>query len=173
LDPLKGELKILISKELQEGFNAQIGHEFAASVQYIGIAGYFKSENLELLANLFFDQASEEIEHGMKFVNYILDTSGELCIPVIPEAKFDFTSAEEAVKAALDWEIEVTSQINALMDLAKNQNDHLAQYFLQWFIDEQLEEITKMEQLLSVVQRAGEKNLLMVEAYLIHLGKGE
>lgn len=164
---------MLISKELQDGFNAQIGHEFAASVQYIGIAGYFKAENLEMLSDLFFDQAAEEIEHGMKFVNYILDTSGKLNIPVIPQANFDFASAEEAVQAALDWEIEVTGQINALMDLAKEQNDHLAQYFLQWFIDEQLEEITKMEQLLSVVQRAGEKNLLMVEAYLVHLDKGD
>lgn len=164
---------MLISKELQDGFNAQIGHEFAASVQYIGIAGYFKAENLELLSDLFFDQAAEETEHGMKFVNYILDTSGELNIPVIPQAKFDFTSAKEAVQAALDWEIRVTGQINALMDLAKEQNDHLGQYFLQWFVDEQLEEITKMEQLLSVIQRAGEKNLLMVEAYLVHLDKGD
>jgi ferritin len=164
---------MLISKELQDGFNAQIGHEFAASVQYIGIAAYFKAENLELLADLFFEQAEEETEHGMKFVNYLLDTSGELSIPVIPKAKFDFTSAKEAVEAALNWEIEVTGQINRLMDLAKEQNDHLAQYFLQWFVDEQLEEITKMEQLLSVVHRAGENNLLMVEAYLAHLNKGK
>jgi ferritin len=163
---------MLISKELQDGCNAQIGHEFAASVQYIGIAGYFKAENLELLADLFFDQAAEETEHGMKFVNYLLDTSAELRIPAIPEVKFDFKSAEEAVEAALNWEIEVTGQINRLMDLAKEQNDHLAQYFLQWFVDEQLEEITKMEQLLSVVRRAGENNLLMVEAYLAHLNKG-
>ena len=164
---------MLISKELQEGINAQIGHEFAASMQYIGIAGYFKRENLELLANLFFEQAEEENEHAMKFVNYILDTSGELRIPVIPEAKYDFTSAEEAVEAAQNWEIEVTDQINSLMDLAKEQNDHLAQFFLQWYIDEQLEEITKMDQLLSVVRRAGENNLLMVEAYLAHITKGE
>ncbi len=164
---------MLISKELQEGINAQIGHEFAASMQYIGIAGYFKMENLELLADLFFDQAQEESEHAMKFVNYLLDTSGELRIPVIPQAKFDFSSAEEAVQAAMNWEIEVTDQINSLMDLAKAQNDHLAQYFLQWYIDEQLEEITKMDQLLSVVRRAGENNLLMVEAYLVHLNKGE
>ena len=131
---------MLISKELQEGINAQIGHEFAASMQYIGIAGYFKTENLELLADLFFEQAEEESEHALKFVNYILDTSGELRIPMIPEAKFDFSSAEEAVQAGLNWEIDVTNQINSLMDLAKEQNDHLAQYFLQWYIDEQLED---------------------------------
>jgi ferritin len=57
------------------------------------------------------------------------------------------------------------------MDLAVSQNDYLAQNFLQWFVDEQLEEVMKMDQLLSVVRRAGERNLLMVEAYLIHIDK--
>lgn len=163
---------MLISKELQDGFNAQIGHEFGASMQYLGIAGYFQSENLSLLAKFFFDQAEEERAHAIKFVHYVLDTDGQLRIPAIPEARFDFKSAEEAVEAALNWEKEVTGQINRLMDLARAQNDYLAQNFLQWFVDEQLEEITKMDQLLSVVRRAGEKNLLMVEAYLAHLDSG-
>jgi len=57
------------------------------------------------------------------------------------------------------------------MDLAVSQNDYLAQNFLQWFVDEQLEEVMKMDQLLSVVRRAGERNLLMVEAYLVHIDK--
>lgn len=163
---------MLISKELQDGFNAQIGHEFGASMQYLGIAGFFQNENLTLLAKLFFEQAEEEKEHAMKFVHFVLDTAGQLRIPTIPEARFDFKSAEEAIQAALDWEKEVTSQINRLMDLARAQNDYLAQNFLQWFVNEQLEEITKMDQLLSVVRRAGEKNLLMVEAYLAHLNSG-
>jgi ferritin len=160
---------MMISKEVQDGFNAQIGHEFGAFMQYLGIAGFFKAENLTLLAKLFFEQAEEEKEHAMKFVHYILDTNGLLRIPAIQEAKFDFKSAEEAVQAALTWEKEVTRQINSLMDTAVKQNDYLAQNFLNWFVDEQLEEVTKMEQLLSVIQRAGDKNLLMVEAYLAHL----
>jgi ferritin len=164
---------MMISKELQDGFNAQIGHEFGASIQYLGIAGYFHTENLSLLAKLFFEQSEEEKEHAMKFVHYVLDTDGALSIPVIPEAKFDFKSAEEAIEAALNWEKEVTGQIHQLMDLAHSQHDYLSQSFLQWFVDEQLEEITKLEQLLSVVRRAGERNLLMVEAYLVHLDTGD
>jgi ferritin len=82
-----------------------------------------------------------------------------------------FASAEEAVQAALNWEKEVTRQITALMDLAIKENDYLAQSFLQWFIDEQLEEVVKMERVLSVVKQSGEKNLLMVEAYLVHIEK--
>jgi bacterioferritin B len=162
---------MLISKELQDAMNAQIGNEFGASMQYLGIAGFFQKENLTLLAKLFFEQADEEKEHAVKFVHYVLDTMGELRIPVIREAKFDFSSAEEAVAAALNWEEEVTRQINNLMSIAVSKNDYLARQFLDWFVEEQLEEINKMDQLLSVIRRAGEKNLLMVEAYLVHLGE--
>jgi ferritin len=75
------------------------------------------------------------------------------------------------VQAALTWEEEVTRQITALMDQAVKDNDYLAQSFLQWFIDEQLEEVVKMDRLLSVIRQSGEKNLIMVEAYLIHIEK--
>lgn len=162
---------MLISRELTQAFNEQIGHEFGASLQYLSIAGHFDQQKLKLLAKLFFDQAEEEKEHALKFVHYLLNTKGELRIPAIPEPKPSFASAEEAAQAALNWEEEVTGQIRGLMDLAVAQNDYLAQNFLQWFIDEQLEEILKMDQLLSVIRRAGERNLLMVEAYLVHLDK--
>ena len=160
---------MLISKELQDGMNAQIGNEFGACMQYLGIAGYFHKENLTLLAKLFFEQAEEEKEHAMKFVHYILDTNAKLRIPPVTQAKFDFKSAEECIEAALNWEKEVTAQITRLLDIAVGDKDYLSQNFLNWFIDEQLEEINKMDGLLSVVRRAGEKNLLMMEAYLAHM----
>jgi bacterioferritin B len=162
---------MLISPELTQAFNEQIGHEFGASMQYLGIAGYFEAQNLRLLAKLFFEQAEEEKEHAMKFVHYILETGGDLQIPAIAAPKHNFTSTEEAVEAALNWEKKVTRQINDLMGIALSKNDYLAQNFLRWFVDEQLEEITKMDQLLSVVRRAGERNLIMVEAYLAHVGE--
>jgi ferritin len=82
-----------------------------------------------------------------------------------------FTSAEDAVAAALAWEQDVTRQVGKLMDLAVKESDYLAQSFLQWFIDEQLEEVVKMDRLLGVVRQATEKNLIMVEAYLVHIEK--
>jgi len=107
----------------------------------------------------------------MKFVQYLLDTKGDMRIPAIPAPKPTFASAEEAVQAALTWEQDVTGQITGLMDLAVKQNDYLAQSFLQWFIDEQLEEVVKMDRLLNVIRQSGERNLLMVEAYLVHIEK--
>ena len=162
---------MLISRELASAFNAQIGHEFGASLQYVSIAAHFQQRKLLLLAKLFFEQSDEEKQHAMKFVKYVLDTQAELQIPAIPAPTATFASAEAAVQAALKWEQEVTAQITALMELAVKQSDYLAQSFLQWFIDEQLEEVVKMDRLLNVVQRAGEKNLLMVEAYIVHIEK--
>ena len=164
---------MLISPELAAAINQQIGHEFGAGLQYVSIAAYFDSQKLQLLAKLFFEQAQEENQHAMKFVRYQLDTQGELKIPAIPQPAASFASAEAAAQAALSWEQEVTGQIRRLMDLAVSQKDYLAQGFLQSFIDEQLEEVSKMDRLLSVIRRSGERNLLMVEAYLVHIEKAD
>jgi ferritin len=165
------ESPVLISRELAKAFNEQVGHEFGASMQYVSIAAHFQQRQLKLLAKLFFDQAEEERQHAMKFVQYLLDTKAELQIPAIPPPTPTFASAEAAVQAALNWEQEVTKQITNLMDIAVKQNDYLGQSFLQWFVDEQLEEVVKMDRLLSVIQQSGERNLLMVEAYLVHIDK--
>jgi bacterioferritin B len=162
---------VLISPELAHAFNEQIGHEFGASMQYVSIAAHFRQRQLTLLSKLFMVQADEERQHAMKFVQYLLDTKGDLRIPQVPAPTPSFASAEAAVQAALNWENNVTAQITGLMDLAMKQNDYLAQNFLQWFIGEQLEEVVKMDRLLSVIRQSGEKNLLMVEAYLVHIEK--
>jgi ferritin len=164
---------LLISRDLANAFNQQIGNEFGASMQYVSIAAHFQQRQLTLLARLFMEQAEEERTHAMKFVQYVLDTKGELQIPTIAAPKPTFTSAEDAVAAALGWEEEVTRQIGSLMGLAVKENDYIAQSFLQWFIDEQLEEVVKMDRLLSVIRQSGEKNLLMVEAYLVHIEKAK
>jgi ferritin len=156
---------MLISKELEGQINQQIGAEFGASFQYVSIASYFDAENLPELAAFFYRQADEEHQHAMKFVHYINEAGGQVRIPSVEGPKYDFKSAEECAQLALDWEMEVTSQINALMDLAIKQNDHIAQEFLRWFVNEQLEEVSTMDQLLSVVRRAGD-NLLWVEDFL-------
>jgi bacterioferritin B len=160
---------VLISEKLAQAFNQQIANEFGASMEYLTIAAHFQGRNLTLLSKLFLDQAAEEREHAMKFVKYLLDTKAPLRVPAIPASTTTFASSEAAVEAALKWEYEVTRQITALMDLAVKDNDYISQSFLQWFIDEQLEEVTKMDRLLGVIRQSGEKNLLMVEAYLVHI----
>jgi bacterioferritin B len=164
-------VSVQISRNLANAINQQIANEFGASMQYLSIAAHFHQRHLTMLAKLFFDQADEERQHAMKLVKYLVDAKGALQIPAVPAAKATFASAEEAAQAAYDWELEVTKQINGLMEIAQKENDYLAQGFLQWFVDEQLEEINKMERVLAAIKSSGERNLLMVEAYLVHIEK--
>jgi ferritin len=161
---------MMISQELNNEINAQIGREFAASLQYVSIATYFDGQALKQLAGFFYKQAAEENEHAMKFVKYLVETGGEVVIPAVTAPKPNFASAEEAIGLALKWEEEVTDQVNHLMDIAVAKKDYLGQQFLAWFVTEQLEEVSSMQTMLQVIKRAGEKNLLMMEAYLTHAG---
>ena len=163
---------MIISEQMNASLNRQIGHEFGASIQYVAIAGHFDCEGLPMLARHFYRQAEEEREHAMRIVKYLVDAGGRLEIPEIPAPRSKFGSAEEAVRLSLEWERTVTGQINELMNLAITNKDHITQNFLDWFVKEQLEEMSSMDTLLRMVHRAGETGLLFVENYLAQQGRG-
>ncbi len=156
---------MLISDKLTEMINSQIGHELEASNIYLQIAAFFDGEVLPVTAQFFFRQSQEERDHAMKMLRYILDAGGKLAVPAIPAAPTDVDSAEGAFRFALEWELTVTGKINALMDQALEENDHIAQDFLRWFVTEQLEEVSTMDSLLKVTQRVG-ANLEFLEQYI-------
>ena len=160
---------MMISKHVSDSINAQIGREFGASLQYISIASYLHSEALTQFADFFFKQAEEERDHAMKFVKFLVDAGAEVQIPPVDAPKASFASVEEAIALSLQWEQDVTGYINALVDVAVEEKDYLTRQFLDWFVNEQLEEVSTMDNLLKVVQKAGDRNLLMLEAYISHL----
>jgi len=161
---------MLISKKINAAINEQIGNEFGASLQYVAMAVYFDERALPQLAAHFYKQATEERDHAMRFVKFLVDTDGEVCIPAIAAQRAKFTTAEEAVKMALAWELEVTDQIHKLVELAKKESNYTTDAFLQWFVREQLEEVSSMDNLMKVIRMAGETGLLRVEEWLARRG---
>ncbi len=160
---------MLISNSLNTALNAQIGHELGNSHQYVAIASYFHGECLFGLAKIYTKQAEEEREHAMKFVQFVLDAGGKVAIPTVPAPRNEFKSAEDAAQLALDSELKTTRQIYDLVDLAAAEKSYVTTNFLQWFISEQLEEVSSAQTRLDVIKRAG-PSVLMVEAYLAHGG---
>ena len=158
--------RMIISQKMQKALNAQIGMEFAAAMKYDAMAAHFDSEAHPQIAKRFFKQAAEEREHAHKFLRYILDAGGRVQIPAIPAPPHTYKSVEAAAQAALDSELAVTKSINDLMDMAVEEKDHATAAMLQWFVTEQVEEIASADQFLRIVQRAGDKNILLVEDLL-------
>jgi ferritin len=159
-----------VAPDVIESLNTQLGKELEAHLQYLAISSWFDAEGLPELTGFFARQAAEEHEHAMKFLAYIQDVGGPVVIPALAAPKPSFESAEEAVAASLEWEKEVTASIDAIMDQAIATRDHATQAFLQWFVTEQVEEVSTMGELLQVTRRAGENNLLLLEDYVARLG---
>ncbi len=156
---------MLISERMAKALSDHLASEYWAAIQYTMISSYFSREALPQLASLFRSQVAEELMHAQKIVDYVTEAGGTAEVPAIPEGQADFGSVEEAVQLALDAELRVAKAFDDLMDLAIEERDHLARGFLQWFVDEQLEEVSTMDDLLKVVRRAGD-NLLYVEDYV-------
>lgn len=156
---------MIIKDNVLDALNAQIASEFTASAQYVAVAVYFDDRDLSELAAFFYRQAEEERMHAMKFVHFMVETGTKPIIPGMPELRNEFESAADAVQFALDQELKVTDEINALVTLAEESNDHITRNFLQWFVTEQVEEVDTMSALLQTIEHS-QGNLLLVEDYV-------
>ena len=155
----------MLSKKLLGKLNEQITHEFFSAHYYLAMAAYYMKEDLDGFANFFIVQAEEERFHAMKFFNFIYDQGEEAIITGFKDPKRDFKSPEEIFVLALEHEKLVSSLINDLMSIAQEEKHYPSISFLQWFIDEQVEEEAGMAKLLSKVRRVGDKGhgILMLD----------
>jgi bacterioferritin B len=160
---------MLTSQKVVDAINEQIGYEFSASLQYFAIAAHFAAEALPQLSAHFLKQAEEEKGHALRFMKYVVDAGGCVVIPAIAAPEASFKTPETAIKLSYDQEVKVTHQINALVELARSENDYITINFLQWFLTEQLEEVSSMDNLLKILQRAGD-DLLQADEYLARVG---
>ena len=153
------------SERFAQQLTVQIGNEFVAHQQYVAVAAHYDAETLPRLAAFFYAQALEERNHAMMMVQYLLDAGEDVVIPGVEAPRTGFGDVVEPVALALSQEKRVTEQIGGLATLARENGDYAGEQFIQWFIKEQVEEVSSMSSLLTVVERARE-NPLLAEEYL-------
>ncbi|WP_066902087.1 ferritin [Mycolicibacterium houstonense] len=157
------------TNELDTKFHAliqdQIRSEFTASQQYIAIAVYFDGADLPQLAKHFYAQAVEERNHAMMLVQYLLDRDIDAEIPGVDAVCNRFDTPRDALALALSQERTVTEQISRLASVAREEGDYLGEQFMQWFLKEQIEEVSSMSTLVRIADRAG-ANLFHIEDFV-------
>jgi ferritin len=140
--------------EFVQALNEQVAHEFAASQQYVAVAVHYDQETLPRLAAFFYAQAVEERGHAMKMVQYLMDVGAEVVIPPVAGPRNGFADIVEPIQIALDQEKVVTEQISRLARIARDTGDYQSEQFVQWFLKEQVEEVSTMGDLLTTVKRS-------------------
>lgn len=133
----------------------QIYNEFTAAQQYLAIAVYFDADDLPQLAKFFYGQAAEERHHALMLVQYLIDRDMHVEIPGTGAVRNHFDEPRDALLLALTQEREVTDQISQLASAARDEGDYIGEQFMQWFLKEQVEEVSVMSSLVRVAERAG------------------
>lgn len=138
----------MISKRMEEELNKQINAEFYSSYLYLSMAAWFDSQNLAGFSNWMNVQAQEEWAHGLKIFNFVNERGGKVTLAKIDEPKTEWTDIINVYEEVLEHEQKVTELINKLSDIAIEESDHATKNFLQWFVDEQVEEESSVDNVL-------------------------
>ncbi len=143
----------MISDELLTELNKQVKFEYESAHYYLAIANYFRAEDLEGFAHFFEVQAEEERFHAEKFTHFIDELGAVVKLKGLGDPKNDFDSPQAAFEYALEHEKFITKRINQLMDIAHSDKNYAAVNFLNWFIEEQVEEEASMDELINKLER--------------------
>lgn len=146
----------MLSKKMEKALNEQVNAEFHSAYVYLSLAAYFESRNLDGFGAWMVAQAAEEVEHAMKFYNYINSRGGRVLLTKVEGPKTEWPSPLEGFATALDHEKMISGRINNLVDLANKENDHASHQFLMWFVSEQVEEEESVGRIVEKLKLVGD-----------------
>lgn len=130
----------MLSEKMEKALNGQINAEFYSAYMYMAMAAHFERGDLPGFANWMRVQAQEEQFHAVKIYDFVLDRGGKVALAAIQAPPSVWKSPLDVLKATLEHEQKVTGLINDLVYLARDQRDNATEIFLQWFVNEQVEE---------------------------------
>lgn len=145
-----------MNSKVMSVLNDQINMEMSAYYTYLSMAAYFEEQSLPGLAAWMYHHSEEEMEHAMKIYQYIIHRRGRVTLQALAAPRTEWASPIEAFEDALHHEQAVTASINRLVDLATAERDHATTSFLQWFVDEQVEEEAVVDEALNKLKRIGD-----------------
>jgi ferritin len=130
----------MINSKIHKALNKQVNVEFSAFYSYLSMAAYFESHHMSGFAGWYKVQSNEEFKHAMRLYEYIISRGEKVILTAIEAPQTQGQSFLSVFEAAYAQELKVSALINALVDLAKRENDHATEVMLQWFVTEQVEE---------------------------------
>jgi ferritin len=154
----------MINKKVEIALNEQINAEFHSAYLYLSMSAYFQSIGMAGFANWMRVQYQEELAHSTRFFDYVNGRGGRVKLAPIEEVQVEYSGVVDVYEETLKHEQLVTGLINRLMDIAIQESDHATKSFLQWFIDEQVEEEANVEQILNnlkLIKGEGQGLLMM------------
>ncbi len=146
----------MLTKKMEEALNAQINAELFSAYLYLSMAAYFDSLNLTGFSNWMKVQEQEEKFHAQKIFDYISERGGRVVLEAIDKPAADWNSALHAFEESFKHEQYISKRINDLVELSRSENDHATYNFLQWYVEEQVEEESSVDNVVQKLKLVGD-----------------
>lgn len=146
----------MISKKMQEALNGQVAAEFYSAYLYLSMSAYLESIDLKGFADWMRVQYQEEVSHAEKIFDHVIERDGRAVIKAWEAPPAEWKSALDVFETAYKHEQKVTGLINGLVDQALAEKDHATYNFLQWFVNEQVEEEASVKTIVQQLKLLGD-----------------
>ena len=158
----------MLDKKVAELINLQVNKEFYSAYLYLDFSNYYEDLGLSGFANWYKNQAQEERDHAVIFMNYLQDNGEKITLEAIDKPDKVFDDKMGPLKAGYEHEQYVTSLINNISDAAYSIKDFRSMQFLDWFVKEQCEEEKNADDLIKKMELFGDdaKSLYMLDQEL-------
>jgi ferritin len=149
----------MINKRMQDAINKQIKFEIYSANLYLSMSAYIEGKNLKGIAHWLRVQYEEETFHALKLYDYLKSREGQVILQSIDAPPSEFGTPLETFQKVLEHEQHVTAAINNLYKVAIEENDFAAQIFLQWFVNEQMEEEANASDVIGKMKLIGDRGV--------------
>ncbi len=146
----------MLTKNLESAIVEQLNKEFHSAYIYLGMSAYCSKEGFNGASSWFLIQYQEEVAHGMKMFKYLEDQGSEIQLPEIKGVKVHYKSFLDVFKKALSHEQVMTKNLNNLSDIAMKEKDHATYNLLQWYVTEQVEEESTLNEIIDHITLVGD-----------------
>lgn len=152
-----------MNQKLADAINTQLNFEIESAHVYLAMQTYVSTLGLEGFENWFGIQYEEELAHAKKFINYMNERGARVEIRGFETPRNEFKTLLEVFEVSLEHEKEVTRRINNLMKIAYEIHDYASISFLQWYVDEQVEEEDNFQKIIDKLKLFGDEGLYMLD----------
>jgi ferritin len=160
----------MLKKKIEKAMNDQLSKEMFSSYLYLSMASWFEANGYDGMASWMKIQSQEEYEHAMKFYNYINERGGRVTLGAMEAPKSEWKSPIEIFEEAYKHECYITKEIHKLVDLVSADKDYPSISFLNWFVDEQVEEESAASKIIDDLKMVGDRG---VSLYMLDKSLGK
>jgi ferritin len=159
----------MLSKKISEILNKQVEKEGYSSNLYLAMASWAENEGYKGIAEWLYAQAEEERMHMLKFIAYINERDGKAVIPAFDKPVLKHKTIKDLFEAVLKHENFITASINEIVALTMLEKDFSSYNWIQWFVNEQIEEESNVKTILDKLKLVGETNLYLFDRDIMSL----